>query len=85
MTERKYNEALCELTAASMRHADKLIRTIGTVETLCILSGNVKSLLALVRKKVVNCSACLLSAVIFATQNGGVVSVHYPIHICFTQ
>ena len=80
--KRKYSEALCELTAASMRHADKLIRTIDPVETLCILSGNVKSLLALVRKKVVNCSPVYF---ICATQNGGVVSVHYPIHICFTQ
>ena len=53
--ELKYSEALCEL-AVSTRHTSKLI----LVETLCILGVIVKSLLALVRKELANCSTVLM-------------------------
>ena len=56
----KYSEALCELIA-STRHSSKHIRfseALGPVETLRILSVNVKSLPVLVKRET-KCSAVL--------------------------
>ena len=61
--------------------------TLGCVETLCILGGNVKSLLALVRKEFTNCFPVLMpiTLVIFATLNGAIVySFLCTIHFAFT-
>ena len=52
--ERKYSEALCELTVPT-GHAGKLTH-IGECEDLLRIGVNVKSLPALVKKELTNCS-----------------------------